>query len=419
MKVVVVGAGPAGLNAARTLAHAGIDVTVLEADGRVGGRTRTERDAFQNGQHGDMGASYIDIGQHRILELCRELEIPLTPGFAMQPDPKDGGHPGRAQILRNRLILDGRPLDEDEIEAVASEVETAMEATPATSIESMSAWSRRAGLSEPSDAAFCALAGLNPVDRAWRAPAMVWTEVPLGHLVWMFRDGTDSLARRLAEELDVRLNQPVESVGVRRDGITVHTADDTLECDEVVIAVALRGVLQIAFDPPLPEWKTSIIQGLPVSQGGKIVCQYDCADEVAAAIGTGVVTDAEIGYAWASQRSSAGTIVVTAIAADRGDGLLSRPEAAAAALDRVVHQLAGGRPVRLASAVQDWTAEPRFRGVVSMLLGRSAELVPQLAAPLERIHFAGEYTNDVWPTAMEGALRSGDRAAHEITARLG
>ena len=130
MKVVVVGAGPAGLNAARTLARAGVDVTVLEADGRVGGRTRTERDVFQNGQHGDMGASYIDIGQHRILELCRELEIPLTPGFAMQPDAKDGGHPGRAQILRNRLILDGRALDEEEIEAVASEVERAMEATP-------------------------------------------------------------------------------------------------------------------------------------------------------------------------------------------------------------------------------------------------------------------------------------------------
>ena len=116
---------------------------------------------------------------------------------------------------------------------------------------------------------------------------------------------------------------------------------------------------------------------------------------------------------------SAGTVVVTAIAPDRGDGLLSRPEDAAAALDRVVHQLAGDRPVRLAGAVQDWTAEPRFRGVVSMLLGRSAELVPQLAAPLERIHFAGEYTNDVWPTAMDGALRSGDRAAHEIAARLG
>jgi monoamine oxidase len=417
MKVVVVGAGPSGLCAARTLARARVDVTVLEADDRVGGRTRTAREGFQHGQHGDMGASYIDIGQHRILELCRELEIPLTPGFAMHPEPKDGGHPGRAQILRNRLILGGEVLDDEEIEAVASEVETAIEATPSESLESMSAWSRRAGLSERAAAGFCALSALNPVDVAWRSPAMIWTEVPLGHLVWMFRDGTDTLARRLAEDLDVRLNQPVESIAVRPDGVTVQTAGDVLRCDQVVIAVPLRAVLQIAFDPALPEWKTSVIQSVPVSQGGKVVCQYDCGEHVAACIGAGLITDAEIGYAWPGPRSQADTVVVTAIAADRGDGLLSRPEDAAAALDRVVHQLAGERPVRLASAVQDWTSEPRFRGVVSMIVGRSAELVPQLGAPLDRIHFAGEYTADSWPTAMDGALRSGDRAAMEIAVR--
>jgi monoamine oxidase len=131
-----------------------------------------------------------------------------------------------------------------------------------------------------------------------------------------------------------------------------------------------------------------------------------------------VITNGPIGYAWTSPRSPADTVVVTALVADRGDGLLSRPDDAAAALDHVVHQIAGQRPARLASAVRDWTAQPRFRGVVSMIVGRSGALVPQLAASLDRVHFAGEYTADAWPTAMDGALRSGDRAARELVVRL-
>jgi monoamine oxidase len=417
--VIVVGAGPAGLAAARQLQKGGVDVTVFEADHRVGGRTRTERDSFVDGQHANMGASFIDHGQHRILQLVKEYALPLTPGFSMHPPPPPGGQAGRAAILRNRLIVDGRLVPGEETEAIATEVEEAMVEQPPGALETMTAWSRRAGLSDSAARAFCALAGLNPVDRPWRTAATVWTDVPLGEIVWMFRDGTDRLAHAMAEELDVRLSEPVRSVTSERGQVTVETDGGSYTADEVIVAVPLKVLLQIAFDPVLPDWKVGLIQSLPVSQGGKVACQYTDGDFLAERMGEGVITTGSIAFAWAGPRSTSDTVVVTALLGDQDDGLLAREEDLATELDKIVAELAGDRPRRVGSAVQNWTAEPRFLGAVSMIIGRRRELIAELAAPLGRVHFAGEYCTDVWPSGMEGALRSGERAAQEILVRAG
>jgi monoamine oxidase len=79
LSTIVVGAGPAGLSAARKLQSSGEDVVVLEAKPYVGGRTRSDRDRLLHGQPADLGASFIDIGQDRLLEACAEERIELTP----------------------------------------------------------------------------------------------------------------------------------------------------------------------------------------------------------------------------------------------------------------------------------------------------------------------------------------------------
>ena len=60
-RVVVVGAGLAGLTAAYELGRAGFDVTVLEARDRIGGRVYTIRDPFRSGQHAEAGGEYVDV----------------------------------------------------------------------------------------------------------------------------------------------------------------------------------------------------------------------------------------------------------------------------------------------------------------------------------------------------------------------
>src|SRR5689334_3925114 len=65
-RVIVVGAGLAGLTAAYELGRAGFDVTVLEARDRIGGRVYTIRDPFRSGQHAEAGGEYVDVVHRRV-----------------------------------------------------------------------------------------------------------------------------------------------------------------------------------------------------------------------------------------------------------------------------------------------------------------------------------------------------------------
>jgi monoamine oxidase len=77
-RVVVLGAGLAGLSAARDLESAGASVTVLEARGRVGGRVHTLRDGFEAGQHAEAGADLIEEEQTEVRTLAEALGLPLV-----------------------------------------------------------------------------------------------------------------------------------------------------------------------------------------------------------------------------------------------------------------------------------------------------------------------------------------------------
>ena len=78
MKVIVVGAGLAGLTAARALGRTGVAATVVDARPRLGGRVLTMRDGFADDEHGELGAEFVDGTQNEIRELCGELGLTLT-----------------------------------------------------------------------------------------------------------------------------------------------------------------------------------------------------------------------------------------------------------------------------------------------------------------------------------------------------
>lgn len=75
MRVIVVGAGLAGLSATESLAAAGVDVILLEAGHRFGGRTRTVSDGYINGQYAESGAEWVDSIHWRMRDLMQRFGI--------------------------------------------------------------------------------------------------------------------------------------------------------------------------------------------------------------------------------------------------------------------------------------------------------------------------------------------------------
>src|SRR6188508_1197893 len=78
VRVLVAGAGLAGLAAARALEADGAEVDVVEARDRVGGRVWTIREGFAGRQHAEAGADLIESNQDAVITLARELRLPAT-----------------------------------------------------------------------------------------------------------------------------------------------------------------------------------------------------------------------------------------------------------------------------------------------------------------------------------------------------
>ena len=115
MRVIVVGAGMAGLTCARLLQEHGVDVTVLEGGARVGGRARTVRSVFEGGQYVESGAEWIDTDHHRMRELLDRY------GLSLQ------GAGQEWTTIRRMLFRDGRMFTAEEVRAFEPAVEAQLE----------------------------------------------------------------------------------------------------------------------------------------------------------------------------------------------------------------------------------------------------------------------------------------------------
>ncbi|NUR29250.1 MAG: FAD-dependent oxidoreductase, partial [Catenulispora sp.] len=231
--------------------------------------------------------------------------------------------------------------------------------------------------------------------------------------------GAHQICVRLAAGLDVRLGAPVHAVDQDATGVRVHSGAGVLAADRVVLAVPPVLADAIEFRPglpvprstpatgpgcavkvhlvyPAPLWREHGLSGWSVSADGPLLSTVDDSPaDGSAGILTGFVTGA------AAHRYAA-------LSPGR-----QRTEALAQAA-RLFPEL----PAPSGFHVTDWLGDPYSRGCYAALFGPGdwVRLGPHLTGPHGRIHWAGTETSTEFFGLMEGAIRSGHRAAAEIAA---
>ncbi len=399
MRTVVVGAGLAGLVAADELARGGVEVVVLEARSRVGGRVWSER--LPNGAVVELGAEFILPGNTAIRELVDRFALGLW---------DKGMRYGR------RDPEGGIGTTHEELAAAVAEAERALAADAGSRGPAAGPSAREflGSLDIPPGAREAILARVeissaNSADRVAAAElagvAHIDDEPAPG-----IAGGNQRLALALADSLGpaVRLDSPVTAVewGAR---VRVLTPGAELDADACVIAVPASVLGRMAFDPPLPPSLAEPLARVTYGHAAKLFVPLRRASEPSA-----VMNVPERYWTWtATADGGQPQHVVSAFAGSNAalDALEveAGPERWLDSLERLRGDLDLDRDGALLST---WADDPWVRAAYSTSPPATvAEAVEEPTGPLA---FAGEHTAGPYAALMEGAIRSGQRAARSL-----
>jgi monoamine oxidase len=441
----VVGAGFAGLTAALRLKQAGHSVALIEARDRVGGRTFTE--VRDDGLWIDRGGAWIGPGQEAIYGLMNEFGVPSYKQFV------DGDAmmfvDGKKYRYKGTIPLSMSPWAVANIGTVYLEltqmcksipVEAPWKAPKAQKWDQLSwgAWLDRNTLSKPAHEILeSSISGLYTSAASEVSLLFVLYQMASAggpSFVLGVKDaaedarpvgGMGAIHRAVAAELGdaIHLSQPVRSIAQDPDGVTVRSDDMVVRARRVVVAVPIAIASQISYEPMLPVDRSFLHQRMPLGAVFKIAIVYDepfwRADGLSGqSFAPG--SPANLTIDSCTDTGSPGVLtVITEGPVARQIGQLSETERKKAVLDAVAERFGDKARSPVDYVEQNWAIE-RYSGggmIAHTPPGVLTEFGPALREPCGRIHWAGTETSAIMYGFIDGAVRSGERAATEVMER--
>ena len=463
--VAIVGAGLAGLVAARRIAAAGARPLVVEACDRVGGRLLNEE--IGDGKVVEVGGQWIGPTQERIAALAAELGVGTFPTHdegrhLIEMAGKVSSYEGPLTDARLGLVRDlarvVSPLALADFEQARARLDRMARQVPLEEPwmapraaswdgQTFATWVRR----NTRTAAARSLFEL-ATEAVWAAEP---GDVSLLHVLFYtrsgsgfnslvgtgggaqqdrFHGGSQRLALLMAAELGperLRLAAPVRRIEHGENGVVLHAdgaggepAGLAVRAQRAVVAIPPTLAGRIAYDPPLPARRDQLTQRMPQGTVIKTMAIYGepfWREEGLSGQATSDIGPARVVFDNSPPDGSPGVLLGFL------EGRLARQWGARPASERRGAVLAGharlfgdraARPERFVERV--WAEEEWTRGCYGCLMttGGWTEYGRALRAPIGPLHWAGAETATVWNGYMDGAVRSGERVAEEVWARL-
>lgn len=443
-RVIVLGAGLAGLSAGLELANSGYDLTILEARARPGGRVYTMREPFSDGLYADAGAARIQDTHEFTLRYAKQFNLALDPFFPSE---------GAVVVLVNgkRIVVPfGKRLEIADLPLKFSDEERKLGLMPSQVKYLFSHFPKIGDAVKPDWAApslkqlevsipdFLRQQGASEGmvkmvafghDLSSMSVLMLLRETALGantKLWYKIRGGNDLLPKALAAKLSdkIRYGAPVSRIEQDERAVRVvftgAEGPQVVSGDFLICTIPLPVMRRIEVSPMLSTQKRTAIEVLDYLAMARVFFQSRRRFWIKRGESGWASSDAPLDI-WdytrdqPGKRGILGSYISGRLARRVSYQTPSEREATILEMMEKVHP--GMRANFETSASHSWTTDPWSLGAsAEFKAGQMSAFAPHLATPEGRIHFAGDHTSP-WNGWINGALESGNRAAAEIKMR--